>query len=104
MLRRKMDRRTFNKLAGFGAVSALTSQPAQSAQASTPSGDSSAESVEVPHGPAHIPSRAVDWPSKTYRRLLVDTHVPDWDDRLLASFDAVDYVTTIANAGFQSLM
>ena len=48
--------------------------------------------------------RAVKWPSQTYRRLLVDTHVPDWDDRLLASFDAADYVSTIANAGFQSLM
>ena len=46
----------------------------------------------------------MEWPSRTYRRLLVDTHVPDWDDRLLASFDPVDYVSTIAGAGFQSLM
>ena len=30
--------------------------------------------------------------------------MPDWDDRLLASFDAADYVSTIAGAGFQSLM
>jgi hypothetical protein len=99
-----MDRRTFNKLAGFGAVSALTSQPSRSAEPSMLTSDASAESVDEPHGAAHIPSRAVDWPSTTYRRLLVDTHVPDWDDRLLASFDAVDYVETIANAGFQSLM
>ena len=35
-----------------------------------------------------------------YRRLLVDTHVPDWDPRLLAKFDAAEYVRTIAQAGF----
>jgi hypothetical protein len=31
-------------------------------------------------------------------------HVPDWDPRLLADFDSADYVRTIAQAGFQSLM
>lgn len=56
------------------------------------------------HATAHIPSRAVEWPTQTYRRLLVDTHVPDWDDALLANFDPVDYVSTIAGAGFKSLM
>jgi hypothetical protein len=63
-----------------------------------------ADSVAEPHGPAQIPARKVEWPTRTYRRLLVDTHVPDWDDRLMASFDAADYVSTIAGAGFQSLM
>lgn len=46
----------------------------------------------------------VAWPKGAYRRLLVDTHVPDWDPRLLARLDANDYVATIARAGFQSVM
>jgi hypothetical protein len=61
-------------------------------------------SLPESHTTAHIPARAVEWPTQTYRRLLVDTHVPDWDDALLASFDPVDYVATIVGAGFQSLM
>jgi hypothetical protein len=36
--------------------------------------------------------------------LLVDTHVPDWDPRLLAKFDAAEYVHTIAQADFNSVM
>jgi hypothetical protein len=44
------------------------------------------------------------WPDQVYRRLLVDTHVPDWDPLLLSRFDPADYVATIAGAGFQSLM
>jgi hypothetical protein len=46
----------------------------------------------------------VGWPEGVHRRLLVDMHVPDWDPRLLGRFDAVDYVSTIAAAGFQSVM
>jgi hypothetical protein len=98
-----MDRRTFNKFLGLGAVHALSSNAPAGAQQSA-SIDPGSDSAAEPHGPAHIPARAVEWPAKTYRRLLVDTHVPDWDDRLLASFDATDYVSTIAGAGFQSLM
>ena len=44
------------------------------------------------------------WPEGAYRRLLVDTHVPDWDPQLLANFDAAEYVRTIAEAGFTSVM
>jgi hypothetical protein len=44
------------------------------------------------------------WPEGAYRRVLVDTHVPDWDPRLLGSFDAARYVDTIAKAGFNSVM
>ncbi len=50
-----------------------------------------------------IENKQVKWPGETYRRLLVDTHVPDWDD-LLANFDAADYVGTIARGNFQALM
>src|SRR5580700_5268384 len=96
-----MDRRTFSKLAGLGAMSALT--PAAEAELlAVP--EHTSESIAVSHGMAQIPVRAVEWPSRTYRRLLVDTHVPDWDDTLLANFNAEDYVSTIAAAGFQSLM
>jgi len=88
-----MDRRTFNKLAGFGAMSALN-----------PVMGVGGQQASSPEGAAHIPGRKVEWPSQTYRRLLIDTHVPDWDPNLLANFNAADYVATIAGAGFQSFM
>ena len=97
-----IDRRTFNKLAGLGAVHALSGKATPSAQERPASAGYG--TLPVSHDTAQIPARAVEWPSQTYRRLLVDTHVPDWDDRLLANFNAVDYVATIAGAGFQSLM
>ena len=85
-----MDRRTFNKLmttgvAGLGAAPRSLGRVQQS----------------TPAGGAEPPSQ---WPGQVYRRLLVDTHVPDWDPMLLSRFDPVDYVATIAGAGFQSLM
>ena len=88
----RMNRRTFNKLAGLGVLGSLSPH----------------EKIAAPQEPtskamANIPPRKVDWPFTTYRRFLVDTHVPDWDS-LLANFDAADYVSTIARAGFQSLM
>lgn len=49
-------------------------------------------------------TQPMKWPGGAYRRLLVDTHVPDWDPRLLAKFDAAEYVRTIAQAGFESVM
>jgi Hypothetical glycosyl hydrolase 6 len=99
-----MNRRTFNKLAGLGAIHALSSQSAPGSQPFVSAVNPAHDSAKEPHATAHIPARAVEWPSQTYRRLLVDTHVPDWDSSLLASFDAADYVSTIADAGFQSLM
>ncbi len=85
-----MDRRAFNKLmttgvAGLGALPKNLAGAAQSEAA----------------GGVAPPSK---WPDQVYRRLLVDTHVPDWDPRLLSRFDPEDYVSTIAGAGFQSLM
>lgn len=87
-----MDRRTFHKLAGFGALGAWSPRVEMGAPQGPPS-----------EGAAKIPPRKVQWPSTTYRRFLVDTHVPDWDS-LLRNFNAADYVSTIAGAGFQSLM
>jgi hypothetical protein len=83
-----MDRRTFNRLitvggiAGFGHGFNLNAQQAS---------------------PAPVEKRQVKWPDETYRRLLVDTHVPDWDG-LMEKFDAADYVSTIAKGNFQALM
>lgn len=88
-----MNRRTFNKLAGLGVLGTLTGGREVNAQ----------QQGAPLHAIAQIPSRKVEWPGQTYRRLLVDTHVPDWDN-LLTAFDPVDYVNTIAGAGFQSLM
>jgi hypothetical protein len=99
-----MNRRTFNKMAGLGAIKALTGSLMLNAQQSQSDGNSVNQQSTAAEGTVLIPSRKVEFPSKTYRRLLVDTHVPDWDDHLMASFNAVDYVSTIAGAGFQSLM
>jgi len=49
------------------------------------------------------PGQPTKWPCGAYR-LLVDTHVPDWDPHLLANFDTAEYVQTIAQTGFQSVM
>jgi len=49
-------------------------------------------------------ARPSKWPDQVFRRLLVDTHVPDWDPVFLSRLDPVEYVDCIARAGFQSLM
>lgn len=85
-----MDRRTFNKLIANGVAGlGLAPENLVGMQATGAAGG------------AQPPSQ---WPAQVYRRLLVDTHVPDWDPLLLSRFDAVDYVATIADSGFQSLM
>jgi hypothetical protein len=99
-----MNRRQFHQLAGLGAINVFSSHAASAAAPAAEVAGAGAESSSESHATAQIAARAVDWPSRTYRRLLVDTHVPDWDERLLASFDPADYVSTIAGAGFQSLM
>jgi len=83
-----MDRRTFNKLLSAGGLA----------------GFGQALNLRAVESRGEPPARPrVKWPSETYRRLLVDTHVPDWGG-LLANFDTADYVGTIARAGFQALM
>jgi len=99
-----MNRRNFNKSLGLGALASLV--PGAHGQhtnvSHTPDAKSSAITAQ-PEVTAQIPTRSVDWPSRTFRRLLVDTHIPDWDD-LFIDFDAAAYVKTVASAGFQSLM
>jgi hypothetical protein len=99
-----MNRRKFNKSLGLGALASLV--PGAHGQHNdnphTPDPRSSAVTAQ-PYVTAPIAARTVDWPSRTFRRLLIDTHIPDWDD-LLTDFDAADYVKTVASAGFQSLM
>jgi hypothetical protein len=85
-----MDRRTFNTLIANGLVGlgGTRGYAVESQGTVTPSEKQPASK----------------FPDQVYRRLLVDTHVPDWDPLLLSRFDPVDYVSTIADAGFQSLM
>ena len=100
-----MDRRSFNKSLGLGAFASLMPGAAHGQQndgSHTPDAKDPAVTVK-PYFTAQIPARTVDWPSRTFRRLLVDTHVPDWDD-LLTEFDPAEYVKTVAGSGFQSLM
>ncbi len=89
-----MDRRTFNKTMVGGAMWLASPSVGSAAMAAEPS-----PAVSELTGAARP-----KWPDQVYRRLLVDTHVPDWDPILLSRFDAHDYVNTIANANFQCLM
>jgi hypothetical protein len=99
-----MNRRTFNKSLGLGSLAALMpGAHGQQNDGSNTSGPKNSAVTAKPFVTAQIPARTAAWPSGTFRRLLVDTHIPDWDD-LLTDFDAADYVKTIADAGFQSLM
>ncbi len=84
-----MDRRTFQKLIGLGTFGSWCARSANPMAA--------APMQSAPTAPGK-------WPVDIYRRLLVDTHIPDWDPQLMARFDPVEYVRTIAGAGFQSLM
>jgi len=85
----KMDRRKFNELLCLSALGTAV-RPIEAHGSLAPLGEALAP----------LPQ----WPSQTYRRSLVDMHVPDWDPTLLAKFDAADFVKTIADAGFQSVM
>ena len=85
-----MRRRTFNKLVAAGLTTAGI----------RPRGWA-AVSQNISPTERNQPTK---WPDQVYRRLLVDTHIPDWDPILLSRFNAVDYVATIARAGFQCLM
>ena len=57
----------------------------------------------APSAPAATETSQVKWPPETFRRLLMDLHVPDWD-ALLTEFNAADYAGSIARGGFQPLM
>ena len=84
-----MDRRRFHKLLGMGIIGSMGALDSFS---------------EARARPGEVISPRVKWPSQTYRRLIVDMDVPDWDPMLLSRFDPEDYVRTIADAGFESLL
>ena len=42
--------------------------------------------------------------TSSYRRVLVDMHVPDWDERLLRDYDPVRSVQDVVGAGASGLM
>src|SRR5436305_11141919 len=79
-----MKRRTFTQLMAAGLAAGQTTPPGSP--------------------PAGTPAATLKWPDEIYRRLLVATHVPDWDPVLLSPFDPRYYVATIARSGFQCLM
>ena len=87
-----MDRRTFNKLISSATLGSVT--PSLNGTASA--------------GPASFADDGVkfstEWPKQVYRRLLIDTHIPDWDPLFLSRFDTAEYVDTIVRAGFQQIM
>ncbi len=83
-----MNRRTFNELMGLGVLGSVACPLAARAEQGAAAG---------------IPAQIPRWPDDTYRRSLIDMHVPDWDPVLLSKFDPVDIVKTIADAGFQSM-
>ncbi len=83
-----MNRREFNALAAAGIVS-VAARPSQGL---------------VSRAPGDGPAKPSAWPGGTYRRLLMDTHVPEWDPAFLASYDPADYVRSAAGADFQSIM
>lgn len=99
-----MNRRSFNKSLVLGALAPLMpdAHGQQSEDRPTP-GPNDSTVMAKPYFTAQIPARTVAYPSRTFRRLLIDTHIPDWDS-LLTDFDPADYVKTVAGAGFQSLM
>ena len=85
-----MNRRTFNKiLSGAATLGGVTPGVGGIAQAHS---IDSAGDVKF----------ATKWPGQVYRRLLIDTHIPDWDPLFLSRFDTAEYVDIIARAGFQN--
>jgi hypothetical protein len=83
-----MDRRTFNKMLALGGM-----QVASGSKVSAVAASPATSAIEMPK-----------WPSQTYRRFSVDTHVPDWDPQLLGHFDPSAFIGNIARAGFQSMV
>lgn len=53
---------------------------------------------------SHSHSISDSWFHHSRRRLLVDMHVPDWDDRFLSRLNATDYLNTVATGKSDSLM
>jgi len=44
------------------------------------------------------------WYQRGYRRLLVDMHIPDWDERFLSRYDPTQMADIYADAGLSSVM
>jgi hypothetical protein len=83
-----VNRRSFNKLASMTMISAVSAP------------ESALQALAHHDAPVALPP----WPSGTYRRLLTDMHIPDWDPAFLASYDPADYISMVAGADFQSVM
>ncbi len=86
-----MNRRTFNNLISIATLGSVTPELHGMAPASP---------IALTDDGVKFSTK---WPQQVYRRLLVDTHIPDWDPLFLSRFDTAQYVDTIARAGFQQL-
>jgi len=58
-----------------------------------------AKTAEVARRTAEVP-----WYRQCYRRLLVDIHIPEWDEAFLSQLDAERYVETIAESRARGIM
>jgi hypothetical protein len=81
-----MDRRTFNKLISTATIG-MTPNLKGIAQAH-PGAMPGDDGVKF----------ATKWPEQVYRRLLIDTHIPDWDPLFLSRFDTAEYVDIMSPA------
>jgi hypothetical protein len=88
-----MDRRTFDKLISTAALGSETHGAKALAEAQ-PGPSFANDGVKF----------TTEWPGQVYRRLLIDTHIPDWDPLFLTRFDTAEYVDTIVRGGFQQIM
>lgn len=78
-----MDRRTFSKSLAAGALaSGMSDAHGEERGAGEAFAAEDVELAAKPNFTARIPARPVAWPHRIFRRLLVDTHVPDWDGLL----------------------
>ena len=86
-----MNRRTFNKILSGTTLGGIT----PGLKAAVPG---------LPADSAPDAKFTTQWPGQVYRRILIDTHIPDWDPLFLSQFDTEKYVDTIVRAGFQQVM
>lgn len=62
------------------------------------------DSSDSKKSPAHPVSPLNDWYRRSFRRFLVDIHIPDWDPRFLAGLNPRKFVNTLAKGGSTSIM
>jgi hypothetical protein len=49
-----------------------------------------------------MPISSQRWYQEAYRRIVIDMHIPDWDERFLSKFDSHTYVEMLKRCHAQS--